>query len=80
MACPGDDESILPIVTALINMTILPLVNAAIAGLPGPCISKMYSCHWKPSRVSERMWSVNLDASISGEYQTLGEHYCRTSE
>jgi len=24
--------------------------------------------------VSERMWSVNLDVSISGEYQTLGGH------
>jgi len=29
-------------------------------------ISKMYFCHWKPPGVSERMWSVNLDASISG--------------
>jgi hypothetical protein len=26
--------------------------------------------------VSERMWSVNLDASISGENQSLGEHSC----
>ena len=24
--------------------------------------------------MSERMWSVNLDASISGEYQTVGGH------
>ena len=30
------------------------------------CISKMYVCHWKPPGVSERMWSVNLDASITG--------------
>jgi len=29
-------------------------------------ISKMYYSHWKPPGVSERMWSVNLDASISG--------------
>jgi hypothetical protein len=30
--------------------------------------------------VSERMWSVNLDVSVSGEYQTLGGHSCRPSE
>jgi hypothetical protein len=45
-----------------------------------PFISKMYFRHWKPPGVSERMWSVNLDASISGEYQTLGGHSCRPSE
>jgi hypothetical protein len=44
------------------------------------CISKMYFSHWKPPGESERMWSVNLDASISGEYQTLGGHSCRPSE
>jgi hypothetical protein len=43
-------------------------------------ISKMYLSHWKPPGVSERMWSVNLDVSISGEYQTLGGHSCRPSE
>ena len=43
-------------------------------------ISKMYFRHWKPPGVSERMSSVNLDASISGEYQTLGGHSCRPSE
>jgi hypothetical protein len=43
-------------------------------------ISKMYFRHWKPPGVSERMWSVNLDASISGEYQTVGGHSCRPSE
>jgi hypothetical protein len=37
-------------------------------------ISKMYFCHWKSPGVSERMWSVNLDASILGEYQSLGGH------
>jgi len=26
----------------------------------------MYFSHWKPPGVSERMWSVNLAASISG--------------
>jgi len=36
--------------------------------------------HWKTPGVSERMWSVNLDASISGEYQTLGGHCGRPSE
>ena len=43
-------------------------------------ISKMYFRYWKPPEVSERMWSVNLDASISGEYQTLGGHSYRPSE
>jgi len=37
-------------------------------------ISKMYFSLWKPPGVSERMWSANLEASISGEYQTLGGH------
>jgi len=38
------------------------------------CICKMYFSHWKPPGVSERMWSVKLEASISGGYQTLGGH------
>jgi len=42
-------------------------------------ISKMYSTHWKPPGVSERMWSVNLNASISGEYKTLEGHSCQPS-
>ena len=44
------------------------------------CISKMYFSHWKSPGVSERMWSVNLDASISGEYQTIGGDSGRPSE
>ena len=43
-------------------------------------ISKMYFSHWMPPGMSERMWSVNLDVSISGEYQTLGGHSGRPSE
>jgi len=43
-------------------------------------ISKMYFSHWKSPGVSERMWSVNLDESISGEYQTVGGHSGRPSE
>jgi hypothetical protein len=31
-------------------------------------IGKMYISPWKPPGVSERMWSVNLEASVSGEY------------
>jgi hypothetical protein len=42
-------------------------------------ISKMYFSHWKPPGVSERMWSVNLDASIAGEYHTLWGHSSRPS-
>jgi len=43
-------------------------------------ISKMYFSHCKPPGVSERMWSVNLDVSISGEYRTLGGLSCRPSK
>jgi len=43
-------------------------------------ISKMYFSHWKPPGVFERMWSVTLDPTISGEYQTLGGHSCRPSK
>ena len=32
------------------------------------CMSKMYFMDWKAPGVSEIMWRVNLDASISGEY------------
>jgi len=44
------------------------------------CISKMYFSLWKTPEVSERMWSVNLDAWISEEYQTVGGHSGRPSE
>jgi len=30
--------------------------------------------------VSERMWSVNLESSISEEYQTIGGHSSHHSE
>jgi len=43
-------------------------------------ISEMYFSHWKPPGVSERMWSVNLEASISGGYLTLGGHSSPPSE
>ena len=43
-------------------------------------ISKMYFCHRKAPGVSERMWGVNLDASIAGEYETLGGHSCWPSD
>jgi len=43
-------------------------------------ISKWYFSHWKPPEVSERMWSVNLNASISGGYHTLEGYFCRPSE
>jgi len=42
--------------------------------------NQMYFSYWKRPWVSERMWSVNIDVSISGEYQTLGGHSCRSSE
>jgi hypothetical protein len=43
-------------------------------------IRKMYFSHWKTPGVSERIWCVNLDASISGEYQTIGGHCWGPSE
>ena len=43
-------------------------------------ISKMHFSRWKPPGVSERMWSVNLDASISAKYQMLGGYSGRPLE
>jgi hypothetical protein len=43
-------------------------------------ISKMNFSFWKTPGVSERMWSVNLEASISGEYQTLAGYVGRPLE
>ena len=43
------------------------------------CITKMYFSLWETPGVSERMWSGNLEASISEEYQTLGGHSGRPS-
>jgi len=43
-------------------------------------ISKMEFSHWEPPGVSERMCSVNLDALISGECQTVGGHSSQPSE
>jgi hypothetical protein len=34
----------------------------------------MYFSLWKTAEVSEKMRSVNLESSISGEYQTLAGH------
>jgi len=43
-------------------------------------IRKMFFSLWKPPGVSERMWSVNLDVSMSGEYQTQGGNSGRPSD
>jgi len=51
-----------------------------MAELPPRYISKMYFSLWNTPEVSERMWSVNLDASILEEYQTVGGHSGRPSE
>jgi hypothetical protein len=40
----------------------------------------MYFSLWKTPEVSERMWSINAEASISGEYQTLGGYSGRPSD
>jgi hypothetical protein len=43
-------------------------------------ISKMYCSLSKPPEMSERMWSANVDGTMIGEYQTVGEHCGRPSE
>jgi hypothetical protein len=43
-------------------------------------LRKKYFSLLKLPGVSERMWSVNLDASISGEYYTLEGESGRPSE
>jgi hypothetical protein len=43
-------------------------------------INKMNFSYWEPPGVSERRQSVNLEASISIENQTLGGHSGRPSE
>jgi hypothetical protein len=55
-------------------------VNDQLLGRGPGSVSKMYFSRWEPPGVSERMWSVNLEASVSGEYQTLGGHSGRPSE
>jgi len=47
----GDDESILAIVTSMVDMTILPIVNAAIASLwdPSPKIRALWGCWEQPN-------------------------------
>jgi hypothetical protein len=64
-------------------LLVIPGYIYSVRGKPltfSSSISTMYFRHWKPPGVPERMWSVNLDASISGEYQTVGEHSYRPSE
>jgi len=57
-----------------------PRSKRTVLALAWCVISKMYLCHRKAPGVSERMWSVNLDASIAGEYETLGGHSCWPSD
>jgi len=60
--------------------TIVVTVAAPLANISFTYISKMYFRRWKSPRVSERMYSVTLDVSISGEYQTLRGHSSWPSE
>jgi hypothetical protein len=48
---PGDDESIHPIVTSIVNTTILSIANAAISGLPDPSrtIRELWGCQEEPN-------------------------------
>jgi hypothetical protein len=43
-------------------------------------MSETYYIHWKPPGESQRIWCVNLDASISEQYQTIGGHSGWSSE
>jgi len=52
-------------------------ISFSIVGLN---ISTMYFIHWEPPGVCKRRRSVNVEASISGEHQTLGGHSGRPSE
>jgi hypothetical protein len=56
------------------------LKTPVIEWMESRCISKMYFSHLEPPGVSERRRSVHLEASISGEDQTLGGHSGRRSE
>jgi len=47
---------------------------------PNRFISTMYCSHWEPPAVCERRRSVNLEASIIGENQSLGGHSGRPLE
>jgi hypothetical protein len=49
-------------------------------GFESTNISKVYISYWETPGVSERRRSVNLEASISGENQTIGGHSGRPSE
>jgi hypothetical protein len=48
---PGDNESILPIVTSVVDTTILSIVNAAITSLPDPSrkIRELWGCLEEPN-------------------------------
>jgi len=48
---PADDESLLPIVSSLFNITILSIMNATIAGLPNPSwtIRELGCCQEEPN-------------------------------
>jgi hypothetical protein len=48
---PGDDESMLPIDTSIVDTTLLPIVNPAIAGLPDRSwkIRELWGCLEQPN-------------------------------
>ena len=62
------------------DLVVLNSLHCHNYELTNKYISKMYFSLWKPPGISERMWGVNLDASSSGDYETLGRHYGRCSE
>jgi len=48
---PGDDESMVQIVTSFIDTTTLSIVNSAISGPPGPSwtIRELWRCREEPN-------------------------------
>jgi hypothetical protein len=62
------------------TMLLRSVTNLRSCNFHNPLFSKMYFSRWKYPGVSERMWSVNLEASVSREYQTLEGYSGRLTE
>jgi hypothetical protein len=56
------------------------IMRAPVKVIDSGGISKIYFSLSEPPEVSQRMWSVNLDASILGKYQTIGGHSSQLSK
>jgi len=75
--CAGIDGFLLPNVSNYYQQHSIRMQELEVGSSH---ISKMYFSHWKPPGVCERRRSVNLEASSSGENQTLRGHSGQSSE